>query len=130
MENLNRNSSGHEVDDADVRMIGLTGLGLAILIAIVFALVSACFQFLVRHPVKIEHSSPLTETDHQQFPPTPRIEDHPANELHELRTQEERTLSTYGWVDRSAGVVRIPLDRAMELQLQRGYPARKEAVTK
>ena len=31
-------------------------------------------------------------------------------------------LSTYGWTDKKAGVVRIPIDRAMELQLERGLP--------
>jgi len=35
-------------------------------------------------------------------------------------------LSTYGWTDKNAGVVRIPIDRAMELQLERGFPTRKE----
>lgn len=34
-------------------------------------------------------------------------------------------LHSYGWVDQKAGVVRIPIDRAMTLLLQRGLPARK-----
>ena len=29
--------------------------------------------------------------------------------------QEEQTLNSYGWVDQQAGVVRIPIDRAMAL---------------
>ena len=34
-------------------------------------------------------------------------------------------LHNYGWVDQKAGVVRIPIDRAMTLLLQKGLPARK-----
>jgi hypothetical protein len=35
-----------------------------------------------------------------------------------------RRLSSYGWVDREAGIVRIPIDRAMDLLAERGLPAR------
>ena len=43
--------------------------------------------------------------------------------------QEEQTLHSYGWVDQPAGVVRIPIDRAMELLAQRGLPTRPQAGT-
>jgi hypothetical protein len=35
--------------------------------------------------------------------------------LQELRGREQTALSGYGWVDQQAGVVRLPLDRAIEL---------------
>ena len=38
--------------------------------------------------------------------------------LAELRGKEQTAASTYGWVDQSAGVVRLPLDRAIELTIQ------------
>jgi hypothetical protein len=47
----------------------------------------------------------------------------PAN-LDAFRTKEQETLTTYGWADQNAGVVRIPIDRAKELLIQRGLPAR------
>jgi hypothetical protein len=130
MTELSHNSIGHEADDADVRGIGLTGLALAIGIAIVLFLVYGLFQYLVRHPVVIVPASPLTESDKQQFPAMPRISEHPATELENLHSREDQILSTYGWVDKKTGMVRIPSDRAMELQLERGFPARKEGATK
>ena len=36
-------------------------------------------------------------------------------------------MHSYGWVDQQAGVVRIPIDRAMELLAQRGLPTRPQA---
>jgi hypothetical protein len=58
------------------------------------------------------------------------MEDHPAIEIQQLHAQENQALTTYGWVDQKSGVVRIPIDRAMELQLQRGFPTRKEGGKK
>lgn len=39
-------------------------------------------------------------------------------ELIDLRTRETILLESYDWVDRDQGVVRIPIDRAMELTAQ------------
>ena len=45
----------------------------------------------------------------------------PPSELDALRAEEDEALGSCGWVDRSAGIVRIPIDRAM--QLLAGPPA-------
>jgi hypothetical protein len=44
--------------------------------------------------------------------------------LKRFRTQEDAALASYGWVDQNAGVVRIPIDRAKTLLLERGLPVR------
>lgn len=59
--------------------------------------------------------------------PQPRLETNEPTEMNDLRIQEEKTLHSYGWVDQQAGVVRIPIDRAMELVAQRGLPTRPQA---
>lgn len=38
--------------------------------------------------------------------------------LAELRGKEQTTASTYGWVDKDKGVVRLPIERAVELTIQ------------
>jgi hypothetical protein len=38
-------------------------------------------------------------------------------------TRWQDDLSSYGWVDPSAKVVRVPIQRAMELKLSEGFPA-------
>ncbi len=48
--------------------------------------------------------------------------------LYQFRQQENQTLTTYGWIDRNAGVVRIPIERAKELLLERGLPARAQTA--
>ena len=62
----------------------------------------------------------------QEGPPEPRLEVVLDQVLQEVRADESAFLHSYGWVDRQAGVVRIPIDRALTLLLERGLPARIE----
>ena len=39
-------------------------------------------------------------------------------DLRDLRAREDEMLDSYGWVDRNAGIVRIPIDEAMRLTLR------------
>lgn len=54
----------------------------------------------------------------------PRLQLAPPEDLKRFRAREDEELNSYGWIDRTAGVVRIPIGRAMELVLQRGLPTR------
>jgi hypothetical protein len=54
--------------------------------------------------------------------PQPRLERNERVEINDFRLKEEQTLSTYGWVDEKAGVIHIPIERAMQLVAQRGLP--------
>ncbi len=71
----------------------------------------------------------------QQFPlaegvtrpnPTPFLQTQPFMDIYTLRADETQKLTTYGWVDKEGGITRIPIDRAMEVMMQRGFPARPE----
>jgi len=64
----------------------------------------------------------------QNFP-SPQLEIDERTELDSVRLDEEQTLGTYGYVDQKAGIVRIPIDRAMDLIAQRGLPVREQGGT-
>jgi len=59
--------------------------------------------------------------------PEPRLERNERTEIRDFRLSEEQTLNSYGWIDEKSGVVRIPIDRAMELLAQRGLPTTPKA---
>jgi heme O synthase-like polyprenyltransferase len=42
----------------------------------------------------------------------------PPADVVELRQMEQERLTTYGWVDRAKGEVRIPIDQAMKLMIE------------
>jgi hypothetical protein len=68
----------------------------------------------------------VNPSEAQQFP-EPRLETDERAEINDFRRNEEETLRSYAWVDKDAGTVRIPIDRAMQLIAERGLPVRPEA---
>lgn len=54
--------------------------------------------------------------------PAPPLAVTPRDDLRAFRREEDTALNSYGWVDRGAGIVRIPIDRAMDLVVRRGLP--------
>jgi mono/diheme cytochrome c family protein len=52
-------------------------------------------------------------------PPAPRLQANPPQELQELKATQLAQIETYGWIDRQSGVVHIPIDKAMELYIER-----------
>lgn len=115
---------GHEESDASVRTVVITLACLAVGAMMVGLLVYGIFWYLADHPLSSPRPNPFAETEAQQMPPQPRIEEHPAIEIQELHSQEDKILTTYGWTDKDKGIVRVPIDRAMELKLQQGFPTK------
>ena len=58
--------------------------------------------------------------------PQPRLETDERTQINDFRVGEEDKLNSYGWVDQNAGIIRIPIDRAMDLIVERGLPVRPE----
>jgi hypothetical protein len=59
-------------------------------------------------------------------PPGPQLQTLPARDMQEMLQVENARLQSYAWVDRAAGIARIPIDRAIELVLQQGLPSWQE----
>lgn len=51
----------------------------------------------------------------------------PEDELAAMRVDDARKLGEYAWADRTARAVHIPIDRAMQLLVERGLPASSAA---
>jgi hypothetical protein len=60
--------------------------------------------------------------------PTPQLQINDTAEMKEEIDQENAKLTHYQWVDQNQGIVRIPIDKAMQLVLQRGLPARAQGA--
>jgi hypothetical protein len=74
-----------------------------------------------------------TRAEYEQYAektfPNPRLETDERNQLNQIRTREDDLLDGYGWVDEQAGTVRIPIERAMDLLVQRGLPVRAQGAS-
>ena len=65
----------------------------------------------------------------ERFPkPNLQIDDDHAERTALFAAQNEK-LNSYAWIDRSNGIVQIPIERAMELLAQRGLPSRTNGIS-
>lgn len=116
----------HEESDVDIRGVFGFALGLVIVGAFIHFLVWVLFSFFAGQAArKSAPEFPLAVQQENRVPPEPRLQTNPRQDLSDLRAQEDAILKSYGWVDRNAGVVRIPIDEAMKLAVRRGLPARQ-----
>lgn len=115
----------YEERDVTIRPIVTFGVGLVVLTGVVLVLMSGMFQYFAGRQAKREVPAPsLAEAPLP--PPEPRLQVAPGQDAKEMRAAEEAVLESYGWADREAGIVRIPIDRAIELLLERGLPVRSK----
>ena len=120
-------AGGHETTDIVVRPLVKAA---AVLLVLTFgALLIVWYMFrLLAVPPNLEGPPPSPLAGSRVPPPSPRLQTMATQKLDLLKTRagEEEVLSSYGWVDRKTGVVRIPVDRAIELLAQRGLPVREK----
>ncbi len=122
---------GHEPRDLPVRGIVAFGIIFIVTMGLVLAVVTATNVLLMGHLP----SAPFPPVDLQNapiptLPPEPRLEAEPGQQLQQLRASEDKALHTYGWVDQKAGIVHIPIERAMDILAQQGLPVRPTPQTK
>src|SRR5206468_5449842 len=110
----------HEESDVNVRAIFVFGIGLVAMAAVVHLLIWLLFgYFAARETAQSPAQFPLA-VGLDAVPPEPRLQSNPREDLRQLRAREDELLNSYGWIDRNAGVVRIPIEQAMKMTLQRG----------
>jgi hypothetical protein len=83
--------------------------------------ISALLVALGKPPWHAWHIAP--EAVHT-VPPEPRLQSNPQADLEKMREEEQRELQRYAWIDRTQGVVQIPIDHAVDILARRGLPAR------
>jgi len=116
----------HETTDANVGGVFAFGLGLMVVVGSTLVLVWLLFgYFVAREAGSGSREFPLAAEQQNRLPPEPRLQTNPKQDLVDLRLSEDAILNTYGWVDKTAGVVRIPIGEAMRLAVERGLPARE-----
>jgi hypothetical protein len=113
------NGAGHEQSEVSVRLIVVSLAFLAVFTFIICVLVVGIFRYFHSYygtDEAVKLSQPVV-------PPEPRIEVAPYEQLQQLKAKEDHILSTYAWVDKNAGTVRLPIDRAIDLLAAKGLPS-------
>ena len=112
----------HERKDANV-------FGLTMILGLLFSVIAICLLVCwgVLHLFNDEREArqasapPPAAEQATNFPP-PRLLVHPGSEREKMEKARRTQLDTYGWINQSHGVARIPIARAMKLIVERGLP--------
>ena len=109
-------SPGHELRDVRFRGVLIAAAGVLALTIIAFALVRGLIGYYARREAATSPpANPLAARYAPREAPAPRLQTDPRGDLREMRAAEDAQLHGYGWVDRDAGRVHIPIDRAIAL---------------
>jgi hypothetical protein len=118
----NAANPGYETRDVNIRAVLWLGIGVGGGTILVGALLWLLLAGFVHRAERRERPlSPLAAE--RKGPPAPHLQDAPLVDYREFRAREDHLLSTYGWADKEKGTVRIPIERAMELLVERGETA-------
>jgi hypothetical protein len=116
-----------ETSDVNVASVLGFGAGLIVAAALIHFLVWVLFMyFSTREAQRVAPQYPLAAGQSERLPPEPRLQTNPREELRDLQALEDAVLGSYGLVDKDRGVVRIPINEAMKLIVQRGLPTRAQ----
>ena len=117
---------GYETRDANAGGV----LTFLIVLGIVLVLVSAGCYALFRYYSKHAGNLAATESpfaDTRQLPLGPQLQVYPREDWLKFREEQEKSLETLSWENRSAGTVRVPIEEAMDLLVKKGLPVQPQA---
>jgi len=147
----NVNTAGHgdyERRDISAKGIFYFLIGLTLAMVLVYFVVDGLYHYLNKRfeaqqtpvsplvtnaPQDTRHIPPqYKDNEYEKYLkqgfPAPQLEVNERTELNDERLREENTLSTYDYVDKNGSTVRIPIERAMDLIVQRGLPVRGQSA--
>jgi len=120
---------GHELKDASAPWI----LGFIVFLGAA----GVCVHFGLAAMLRHLRQTPARGDDWRQIatpgtvtprPNLPRLQISPPADLDNFRSREDVELNTYGWLNRTSGIVHIPITQAMDLLLLKGLPAASNSV--
>lgn len=136
---------GHEASELRITPVVWFLIGLTFGTVLICLLMAGLFDAFGNLANDAEGKPSPLASERQKLPPEPRLqlapstveqlerkqppnlkEDHPLQEMKRVRDEENKKLSSYGWVDEKGGVVRIPIEEAKKLILEKGLPARQK----
>jgi hypothetical protein len=115
---------GYDTRDASVRGLSnfIAYLGLLLVFAVL--LCWGLFRYVPAHQAGPALASPFA--GNRQSPPVPRLQVNPRQDWLNFRAKQLQSLESYGWENRDTQTVRIPIERAMDLLLEKGLPVAKD----
>jgi hypothetical protein len=114
-----RHEKGYVHDDVEARPFFWFSVGFAVFGVFAVLVVWGVYNFLAGHHDRTQSEAATRVAVAETAPPEPRLQDDPVRDMITMRREQTALLSSWGWVDKEQGVVRMPIEKAMSLTLER-----------
>lgn len=125
----------YEKSDVNIGAIVKFTIWLVIAGVLINLIAWGLFRYFSSREDRLEPPAPpLASRGADRLPPEPRLQGAPGSkfplqspmlEMDAYRKKESDLLDSYDWVDQQAGTIRIPIERAKQLLLERGFSVRQ-----
>jgi hypothetical protein len=115
---------GYERRDANVAGLIQFAFWMAMVLLVTLVGMRFTFKYFQKTQPLGATTSPMVSETERTLPPSPRLQIQPHVELSDYCAAQQQSVNGYSWIDQQAGLVHIPVDRAMDLILERGLPTR------
>jgi hypothetical protein len=122
-EDLRNPHVRHEPGDVNAIFLTKFGIGMAFLVVVFLFGLWGLFQYFVKREAVLSLPPAAGMVSPPGLPPAPRLQRNPSLDMRQFLASENQAMQQYGWVDQAHGIVRIPVDRAMDIIAQKGLPA-------
>jgi len=128
----NHNAGQADYTDKDVRIKPLFIFIMVCMVMMVLTILGMNFLMhkLNNDLVKSDNLSNVYSAERQLPENGPVLQglDQARIDLKKLHAEENALLTQYDWIDKQAGTVRIPVDQAVSILVNKGYPVRESSA--
>ncbi len=128
MSDVHHDSGSEQSFDQEIRFDQLRRFGVGLLLVTIASM--AVTWWLVVGSRDAERAqdpepSPLAKASKPWEPPSPQLQEFPPTvDIKAFRAWEEDRLHNFAQVEEAGGIVRIPIDQAIHILAERGFPER------
>lgn len=113
-------------DPRDINVPGIRKAVTGFLMFATFCVVVSIFVYMALVPWHCAGPAPASMVPATKIPPAPNplLQTDISNkiDIRDMLKQQNAALNSYGWVKKEKGIAHIPIDRAIDLTVQRGLP--------
>ncbi len=125
---------GHEGDQVNTRPVYIFLTVVALIVGLSFVVTAVMQSVVAQGPIYIGLPQQgivkrAVQPEDRELPEGARARAIRTIERQELQAREQQNLENYAWSDKNSNAARIPIERAIDLLLQKGLPSRPNAAS-
>lgn len=119
-------NQGYETKDTTFKPVFL-GIVVIFAVTAIGLIISAIFySSLEKSWTKSQGKSSGHQSIEKKVVPSPQLETVPMKDYKTFKAEQERVLTTYGWVDPAKNKIHVPIEVAMKNALKKGFTVREK----